>query len=115
MNASPALVTLAPPGVITVTSTVSAAPGGDDAVIDLSSLTTKAVGSGRAGAGDAIETLARESPPVPVSEVTRLYASERGDVAGLRRVLEADALPEAWRLFFEESSWAERSKTAALS
>jgi MOSC domain-containing protein YiiM len=53
-------------------------------------------------AGDAIELGARHPAGLPVSEITRLYARDRGDVDGLRRALAVDALIDDWRPYFEQ-------------
>lgn len=60
------------------------------------------VRSGEVAAGDEVELLARDPAGVPVAEVTRLYTRARHDRDGLRRVLEAEALPASWRTYFEE-------------
>lgn len=57
---------------------------------------------GHVETGDALELLARHPARLPVAEITRLYARDRHDVAGIRRVLEVDALPAVWRPFFEQ-------------
>ena len=56
---------------------------------------------GEVAAGDEIALLERHPAGVPVSEVTRLFARDRGDAEGLRRVLAVDTLPVEWRPFFE--------------
>ncbi len=53
-------------------------------------------------AGDEIELLAQDPAQVPVSEITRLIAHDRGDTRALRRVLAVEALPEDLRPFFEQ-------------
>jgi MOSC domain-containing protein YiiM len=57
---------------------------------------------GEVGAGDAIEFLARDPARVPVAEVTRVYARDRGDVAALERLATLQALPADWRRYFAE-------------
>jgi hypothetical protein len=37
-----------------------------------------------------------------VADITRLYAFERGDAAGMRRAIDVKALPESWRSHFRE-------------
>lgn len=56
---------------------------------------------GDVGRGDPVDVLARHPAGVAVSEVTRLFTRDRDDAEGLRRVLGVDALPAAWRPFFE--------------
>jgi hypothetical protein len=36
-----------------------------------------------------------------VSEITRLFVSDRDDILGLRRLLAVDVLPDDWRPTFE--------------
>jgi MOSC domain-containing protein YiiM len=57
---------------------------------------------GEVAAGDEIQLLVRHPAGVPVSEITRLFARDREDVAGARRILTVDALPADWRPFFEQ-------------
>lgn len=57
---------------------------------------------GEIGAGDAIEILSRDPSKISIADVTRLYAFEKQDTAGLRRASEAPALPESWRRYFRE-------------
>jgi MOSC domain-containing protein YiiM len=51
-------------------------------------------------AGDPIIQLRRDPRGFGVAEVARLYAHDRGDVAGLRRAAELETLPESWRGYF---------------
>jgi MOSC domain-containing protein YiiM len=55
---------------------------------------------GDVGAGDAVETLARHPARIPVAEITRVYASDRDDLATIERLVALDALPEDWRSHF---------------
>jgi MOSC domain-containing protein YiiM len=55
---------------------------------------------GEVAAGDEVVLLERDPAGVPVAEVTRLYAHDRDDVDAVRRVLEAEALPDGWRDWF---------------
>jgi MOSC domain-containing protein YiiM len=57
---------------------------------------------GDVGAGDAAEFLARSAARVPVAEVIRVYARDRGDVAAIERLATLEALPEDWRRYFAE-------------
>lgn len=52
--------------------------------------------------GDSVVPVERHPARVPVSEITRLYARERDDAEGLRRMVALDALPDDWRPFFEK-------------
>jgi MOSC domain-containing protein YiiM len=56
---------------------------------------------GRVRAGDSIERLGGTGGNgVSVADVIRLYAFEHDDLDGLRRAVEAEALPESWRGYF---------------
>jgi MOSC domain-containing protein YiiM len=55
---------------------------------------------GEVGAGDAIALVARDPAAVTVADITRLYAFEREDGAGLERALASEALPDGWRDYF---------------
>jgi MOSC domain-containing protein YiiM len=55
---------------------------------------------GEVGAGDAIEPIEKSQDDVKVSDITRLYTSEKHNVALLRRAIAAEALPESWRGYF---------------
>jgi MOSC domain-containing protein YiiM len=57
---------------------------------------------GEVAAGDAAVVVSRHESGVPVSEITRLYARDREDAEGLRRILSVDALPDNWRPYFED-------------
>ncbi len=57
---------------------------------------------GEVAAGDPIVALSCDARQFPVTEVARLYASDRDDVEGLRRAAEVDALPESWRDYFRK-------------
>src|SRR5215470_17713748 len=62
----------------------------------------KVVAEGEVAAGDPVVLLERASRSVAVSEITRLYARERKDLEGLRRVVGVAALPEDWRDYFKQ-------------
>lgn len=57
---------------------------------------------GDVAAGDGVTALARHPARFPVGEVTRVYASDRHDLAAIERLVALDALPEDWRTYFEE-------------
>jgi MOSC domain-containing protein YiiM len=57
---------------------------------------------GEIGAGDAIHFLNRADHGVRVADITRLYAFDRSDTAGMRRAAEIKSLPESWRSYFRE-------------
>jgi MOSC domain-containing protein YiiM len=58
------------------------------------------VEEGDVAAGDVIEPLGRATHEVTVSEITRLYARDRGDLEALRQAAQVEALPESWRGYF---------------
>lgn len=53
-------------------------------------------------AGDAFELMSREGNDVSVSDITRLYAFEKDDLATLRRAVKLEALSESWREYFRK-------------
>jgi len=57
---------------------------------------------GEVGAGDEFELSEKNEPSVRVSDVTRLYTSERHNEELLRRAIKVAALPEGWRGYFQE-------------
>jgi MOSC domain-containing protein YiiM len=57
---------------------------------------------GEVGVGDEFEPLAKDGHDVRVSDVTRLYTSEKRNVALLRRAIAVEALPESWRHYFQD-------------
>ena len=58
---------------------------------------------GDVGAGDRVEILARHPARISVSEVIRVYASDRDDLATMERLVALDALPEDWRRYFDKT------------
>jgi MOSC domain-containing protein YiiM len=57
---------------------------------------------GEIKAGDAIEFISRDENRVTVTDIGRLYASEKGNLDLLRRAIQVPALPESWREYFLE-------------
>jgi len=55
---------------------------------------------GEVGAGDEIHLTEESRDNVKVSDITRLYTSEKHNVPLLRRAVEVEALPESWRDYF---------------
>ncbi|HEY2986456.1 MAG TPA: MOSC domain-containing protein [Candidatus Binatia bacterium] len=55
---------------------------------------------GEVGAGDEIQLIEESRDNVKVSDITRLYTSEKHNVSLLRRAIEVEALPESWRGYF---------------
>jgi MOSC domain-containing protein YiiM/ferredoxin-NADP reductase len=62
----------------------------------------KVVAEGEISAGDPVLLVERAENSVAVSEVTRLYARDKDDLEGLRRVVGVAALPDDWRDYFKE-------------
>ena len=62
----------------------------------------RVVTEGEIAADDPIVVVDRAEDSVPVSEITRLYARDKDDLAGLRRIMGIAALPADWRGYFEE-------------
>jgi hypothetical protein len=57
---------------------------------------------GDIGVRDRVETLVRHPARIPVAEITRVYASDRDDLATMERLVALDALPEDWRSHFQK-------------
>jgi MOSC domain-containing protein YiiM len=57
---------------------------------------------GEVGAGDQIEVIQKNKNGVRVSDITRLYVSDKHNVELLRRAVEVEALPESWRGYFQK-------------
>jgi MOSC domain-containing protein YiiM len=57
---------------------------------------------GEVAAGDPIIELQRDPCGFGVTEVARLFASDRDDVEGMRRAADLDVLPKAWRDYFRK-------------
>jgi MOSC domain-containing protein YiiM len=57
---------------------------------------------GAVAAGDPIVELQRDPRGFRVTEVARLFASDRGDVEGMRRAADLDVLPKGWRDYFRK-------------
>jgi MOSC domain-containing protein YiiM len=57
---------------------------------------------GDIGPGDTIQILARDENHVSVADITRLYAFDSKDLAGMRRAAKVKALPDSWRKYFDE-------------
>jgi MOSC domain-containing protein YiiM len=56
---------------------------------------------GKVKAGDELELISRDANNITVSDITRLYAFEKDDLATLRRAVKLEALSESWREYFE--------------
>jgi MOSC domain-containing protein YiiM len=57
---------------------------------------------GEVGAGDDFELLEKNASGVSITDVTRLYSSDKRNLDLLRRAIRTKALPSSWRSYFEE-------------
>lgn len=57
---------------------------------------------GEVAAGDEFQLLEKNASGVRVVDVTRLYSSERENVALMRRAIATEALPESWKEYFRK-------------
>jgi len=57
---------------------------------------------GEVGAGDEFQLLEKNDSGVRVVDVTRLYSSERNNVALMQRAIATEALPESWKEYFRK-------------
>jgi hypothetical protein len=62
----------------------------------------RVITEGKVQAGDPIVLVERAVDSAPVSEVTRLYARDKTDLTGLRRIAAVAPLPDDWRDYFKE-------------
>jgi len=60
------------------------------------------VEEGQVQAGDELERLTKHPDAFPVADVTRLYTTEKANVALLRKAIDVSVLPETWRGYFEQ-------------
>lgn len=67
---------------------------------------------GDVGAGDTIEQIRKDPNQITISDVVRLYASDREDIQTLRRAVKVDALPGGWKHYFlEQIKRVEKNQT----
>jgi MOSC domain-containing protein YiiM len=57
---------------------------------------------GMINAGDPIHVLSRDKNHITVADITRLYAFDKSDYAGMRRAMEVNALPESRHGYFRQ-------------
>lgn len=60
----------------------------------------KVLEEGEVAAGDPIKLLQRDEHKVKITDITRLYSRDKYNLNLLRRAIEVEALPEAWRDYF---------------
>ncbi len=62
----------------------------------------KVLEEGEVGAGDSIVQIKKDTNRVGISDIVRLYASDREDIKTMRRAVKVEALPEGWKHYFFE-------------
>lgn len=62
----------------------------------------KVLEEGEVGAGDTIEQIRKYPNGITISDVVRLYASDKEDIKMMRRVVKVEPLPEGWKHYFLE-------------
>ncbi len=62
----------------------------------------RVITEGEVQVGDPIVLVERTAGSVAVSEITRLYARDKDDLEGLRRIADVATLPGDWRDYFRE-------------
>ena len=63
------------------------------------------VKEGELGAGDAIESIARQENSLAIGDIVSLYATDEADQDTLRRASELSFLPVGWRDYFRKRLW----------
>src|SRR5215207_7440119 len=62
----------------------------------------KVLEEGEVGAGDTIEQIIKDPNQVTISDIVRLYASDREDIKTMQRAAKVKVLPEGWKHYFLE-------------
>lgn len=62
----------------------------------------KVLEEGGVGAGDPIIQTKKDSNRVSISDIVRLYASDRENIKMMRRAIKVEALPDGWKDYFYE-------------
>ena len=62
----------------------------------------KVLEEGEVGARDSIIQIHKDTNRVAISDIVRLYASDREDIETMRRAVKVGALPEGWKDYFYE-------------
>jgi MOSC domain-containing protein YiiM len=60
------------------------------------------VQEGEVSVGDEFDLSAKSESDVRVSDITRLYVSERENAELLRRAIAVESLPESWKTYFQD-------------
>lgn len=72
----------------------------------------KVLEEGEVGAGDPIIQIKKDTNRVGISDIVRLYASDRQDIKMMRRTLKVEALPKGWKDYFYEQIRRVEKKSA---
>jgi MOSC domain-containing protein YiiM len=72
----------------------------------------KVLEEGEVGAGDPIIQIKKDNNRVGISDIVRLYASDREDIKTMRRAVKVEALPEGWKDYFYEQIRRVEKKSA---
>jgi MOSC domain-containing protein YiiM len=72
----------------------------------------KVLEEGEVGAGDPIIQIKKDTNRVGISDIVRLYASDREDIKMMRRTLKVEALPKGWKDYFYEQIRRVEKKSA---
>jgi MOSC domain-containing protein YiiM len=62
----------------------------------------KVLEEGEVGAEDSIIQIKKDPTRVGISDIVRLYATDREDINMMRRAVKVEALPEGWKDYFYE-------------
>jgi MOSC domain-containing protein YiiM len=62
----------------------------------------KVLEEGEDGEGDSIIRIKKDINQVGISDIVRLYTSDREDINMMRRAVKVEALPEGWKHYFYE-------------
>jgi MOSC domain-containing protein YiiM len=66
---------------------------------------------GEVRAGDTIEQIGKDTNRITISDIVRLYSSEKEDIESMRRAVKVEALPEGWKHhFLEQINLVEKNK-----
>lgn len=62
----------------------------------------KVLKEGEVGTGDPIIKIKKDTNRVAISDIVRMYASDKEDINMMQRAVKVEALPEGWRDYFLE-------------
>jgi MOSC domain-containing protein YiiM len=62
----------------------------------------KVLEEGEVGAGDLILKIKKDTNRVGISDIVRLYASDKEDIRTMRRAVNVETLPDGWKDYFYE-------------